>query len=112
MVTIISYDIVLYVCVVPTKTNIPVLFHYPKHKGWFSHIRHHFEIRVLYPFSSKIILLNQVSGFVEIVSKLKHDVLNHYDGSFQYSNESLDIIFTELHITHNIDVTTEGNKYE
>ena len=79
-----SCELVIYVFIVPTKINITVLFHYPKQKRWFSHLIHDFEIRILYPFSPKVILLNHVSGFIGKISNLKHDILNYQYGYFQY----------------------------
>ena len=46
---------------------------------WFLHFRNNFDISVLDPLLLKIILLNQVSVFVEKFSDLKHDILNSHD---------------------------------
>ena len=58
-----SRGIVIYVFVGPTKKNVNVLYYYIKENRWYSYSRNNFETRVLYHFSSNIILLNKVSGF-------------------------------------------------
>ena len=69
----------LYVCW-SYEEKITVLFQCPKDKMWFSHFRHHFKITVLYPFSFKVILLNQVSGFIGKLSNLEYDIISYRDG--------------------------------
>ena len=74
-----SSGLVIYVFVGPTKENIPVLYHYSEYNRLFSHFRHHIEIRLLDPFSSKIISLND---FFLAISKIKHNVRNYHDRWF------------------------------
>ena len=52
---------VIYVFVDPMNRNNPHLFQFPKEKKWLSNIIHHSKIRVLYPLSSNISLLNQLT---------------------------------------------------
>ena len=62
----------------------------------------------LYPFLSKVILLNQVSMFIGQLSNLKHDIINSHDGRFQYLKEGTYTILPGMDITHKIDVTIES----
>ena len=62
----------------------------------------------LYPFLSKVILLNQVSMFIGQLSNLKHDIINSRDGRFHYLKECTDTILPGMGITHKIDVTIES----
>ena len=98
-----SYDLVLYVFVGTMNRNINFFFHYSKEKKRFSHFRHNYEISVLYPFSSKIILLNQVSGFVWKFLNFKLDILHSNDGKFQYSKGGQDIIIHGMEFPHKIE---------
>ena len=66
-----------------------------------------FQIRLLDPFSSKLILLKQVYGFIWKFSNFKHDTLNYYDGCFKYSKEGHNILLPRIGIPRRIDVTIE-----
>ena len=48
---------------------------------------------------SKIIILNQASGFVGAFSNLEDDVINPRGDWFQYSNKGPDTLFTGIIIT-------------
>ena len=61
---IISCGLVFCSFVGHMKGEIPVFYHCPKKKRRLSHFRNLLKIRVLEPFSSKAILLNQISGFI------------------------------------------------
>ena len=64
------------------KRTMIILFHFPKDKMWLSHFSNNFKIRVLYPFSSKVIRLNKVSVFIGYLSNWKHDIINSHDRRF------------------------------
>ena len=62
-------------------------------------------------FSSKIPLLNQVSGFVRQFSKLKCDVINPQNGEFQYYKHGPGVQFLGMVISNLFEVTTERNNF-
>ena len=108
---IISCDLVIYVFVRPIKIKV-LFFNQTREKRWLSNFGHHFEIRLLYTFSSNFILLNQVSGFVGKFSNLKHDILNYNYGCFKYSKEGPYIIIPGIYIPQKIDILIEINNFE
>ena len=56
--------LVMYASVSTEKISDTFFCYYNKYSRLTSYFRHHFEIRILDTFSSKIISLNQVSGFL------------------------------------------------
>ena len=54
------------ICIFVLHRKITVLYHYTQEKRLFLYFIYNFGVRVLDPLSSKIILFNQVSGFVGI----------------------------------------------
>ena len=50
-------------------------------------------------FSNKVILLNQVSGFIGQYSNLKHDIIDSHYGGFNYSKECAEILLPVIDVT-------------
>ena len=53
--------------------------------------------------------MNEVSGFIEELSKIKDDALNNHDGWFNYSDQVTYMILIGIKITQKFDFPIDRN---
>ena len=87
--------------------NILALCYYNKDNIWYPYFIHHFDTRAIYPFSTNIELLNQVSDFVGWFLESKGDIKNIRDGLFQDFNQVTEILFLGMTILQKNYVSME-----